>query len=281
MVEEDHEEDRHHVHHGLHARHLLLAGVGHVHVVFRVDDVRDGHQQAEEAHVVAEVGRDERDVGVPADDRVVGRQVVRPKEALVAQLDGRREEHEQGDQDRHLEQHGQASAHRAGPGAAIKLHDRFLALEGLFLSRVFRVDLFHLGAEDPHLGRREVRLARQGEEDDLHDQGKDEDQDAIVADELTQEVEERDHEILVDPPEEPPAQRHQLLEVQLLVATQLVVVILQEGELVGAEIVGEVGRRLATQVEGDLGGRAERLQQLARREPFRLKVRLVETFFRD
>lgn len=42
-VEDEHEHDGHQVHHGLHARHLFLARVCHIHIELRVGDVRNGH----------------------------------------------------------------------------------------------------------------------------------------------------------------------------------------------------------------------------------------------
>ena len=97
----------------------MLTGVAHVHVDLGVDHIDDRHQQTEEADVVTHEGADERDVGVPRDDGVERREVLGPEERLLPQLDSRREEPVERDEDRHLEQHRQATTHRAGSGTTV------------------------------------------------------------------------------------------------------------------------------------------------------------------
>ena len=84
-----------------------------------IDDIDHGHQQAEEADVVAEGGGYERYVGGPAHYGVGRREVFGPEERLAAQLYGRGEEVEHRHEYRQLQQHGQTSRHGVGAGAAV------------------------------------------------------------------------------------------------------------------------------------------------------------------
>lgn len=100
VVEENHEEDRHEVHHPLHPRHT--GGLLVLHIKVGVDDVCGGHQQAEQRDVVAEVFGHERDVAAPGDDGVGSREVMHPEEVLSAEFDAGGEELEDGEEYRHL-----------------------------------------------------------------------------------------------------------------------------------------------------------------------------------
>ena len=137
-----------------------------LHHVLRVQNVGCRHQQAEQAEVVAE----ERDVEREADDGIVGGEVVRPQETLLAQLDGTRHEHEQCHDDGELKQHRQAAAHRADAVLAVKPHDFLLFLHGILLFGILPVDFIYFRLQHAHLGRRHVGLPRGGEYHNLHNQ---------------------------------------------------------------------------------------------------------------
>ena len=198
LVEDEEEHHGHHVRHHGHAGHLLLPRVAHVHVDLGVDHVDNRHQQTEEADVVTHEGADERDVGVPRDDGVERREVFGPEERLLTQLDGRREEPVERDEDRHLEQHRQTAAHRAGPGTTVQLHGGLLTVHRLLLLGVAGVDRLHLRAKHTHLGRGHVRLVRQREEHQLDDERKDEDDHTVVGEEAAEVVEDGHDEVAVD-----------------------------------------------------------------------------------
>jgi len=102
LIEEYQHHQRHHVHHRLHSRHLLLSSVRLIHIELRIYDVRYGHQQTEQTDMISEVRCNNRNICIPAYNRIISRQVVCPKETLVTQFYSRRKEHEQSDQDRHL-----------------------------------------------------------------------------------------------------------------------------------------------------------------------------------
>ena len=123
----------------------------------------------------------------------------------MTQLDSRREEHEEGDQDRHLQQHRQTATHRTRTGTTIQLHRRLLTLQRLLLTRILGVDLLHLRTQHTHLRRRDIRLVGQREENQLHDHRQQENQQTVVGDETTEEVEQRNDKVLIHPTEDTPS----------------------------------------------------------------------------
>ena len=142
VIEPEKQHQRHQVeHHELHAGHLRTCLGGLRVADLRGDENRYGHQQREQADVVAV----ERDVERKMQNAVVGRQVVGPEERFAAQLDRGREETEHRDQDRELDQQREAPAHRIDAGALVKRHHRLLLFHRVLLLRVFLVDLVHLG----------------------------------------------------------------------------------------------------------------------------------------
>ena len=194
--------------------------------------------------MVTHEGADERNVGVPRDDGVERREVFGPEERLLTQLDSRREEPVERDQDRHLEQHRQATTHRAGPSTTVQLHGGLLTVHRLLLLGVAGVDRLHLRAQDTHLGRRHVRLVRQREEHQLDDERKDEDDHTVVGEEAAEVVEDGHDEVAVDGAHPFVAQRHELVEREAvgLVATLIVgaeeFVLVRADEIVEADGVG-------------------------------------------
>ena len=142
VIEPEKQHQRHQVeHHELHAGHLRTCLGGLRVADLRGDENRYGHQQREQADVVAV----ERDVERKMQNAVVRRQVVGPEERFAAQLDRGREETEHRDQDRELDQQREAPAHRIDAGALVKRHHRLLLFHRVLLLRVFLVDLVHLG----------------------------------------------------------------------------------------------------------------------------------------
>ena len=240
-----------------------MARVCHIHIELRVGDVRNGHQEAEQTDMVAEECRNQRDLHVPAHDGIVRREVARPEEALVAQLDGRREEHKERDEDRHLQQHRDTAAHRAGSCAAIEFHDGALTIHGLLLLGILSVDFFHLRTEDAHLRRRHVRLVGQRQKDELHEYCHPENNPSVVAHETAEEVKQRDDKVLVHPAEDSPTEGDKLLQVWLLDSRKVVVIVVEQGELVRTEEETEIGCLRAFQVEGDRSLRGEVLHVFA------------------
>ena len=87
LVEEYQHHQRHHIHHRFHPRHLLLSGIRLFHIELRIYNVRYGHQQTEQTDMVTEVRRNNRNICIPTYNRIISRQVVRPKETLMTQFD--------------------------------------------------------------------------------------------------------------------------------------------------------------------------------------------------
>ena len=83
LIEEYQHHQRHHVHHRLHSRHLLLSSVRLIHIELRIYDVRYSHQQTEQTDMISEVRCNNRNICIPAYNRIISRQVVCPKETLV------------------------------------------------------------------------------------------------------------------------------------------------------------------------------------------------------
>ena len=180
---------------------------------------------------------DQRNPRPEADDRIVGAQVVGPKEGLLAQLDGCREETEHSPQDRELEKHRQTSAHRADPGPLVEIHLGLLLLERVLLLRVLLVQLVDLRLDGLHLGRGRVGLVGERKHDNLYEYGHQEDDDTKVGDEPVEEVEQRDDHESGEPAHEPTTQWNDLLV--------LLAIGLQGLEMVRAEIELERNHGLA------------------------------------
>ena len=159
----------------------------------------------------------EGDVERQRQHAVVRRKVVGPKEMLAAQLDRGGEEAEHRNNDRHLDQQRDTTAHRVDTGLLVELHRRLLALHGILLARIFLGQLIDLGLDDAHLGRRYVTFIGQRRDDDLHQHGQDQDNQAETRDKLTQEIEHRNHEPAVHPAENTPAERNQPFQMQFVV----------------------------------------------------------------
>ena len=126
------------------------------------------------------------------EDRVVGTQVVRPEEALLSQLERCREETEHREEHGELEQHGETASEHAHTRLAVQVHGLLLLLKGIFLTRVLGIDLVQLRPEDIHLGRRHVGLEGQRRYDQLDQNCQQQNDDAVVADEAAEEVEDGD-----------------------------------------------------------------------------------------
>ena len=105
----------------------------------------------------------ERDMEREVDERIVSGKVVCPQEALLAEFNGTRHEHEQGHQDRELYQHRQTSAHRTDSVLAVEAHHFLLLLHGIFLLGVLLVYLVDFRFQYAHLGRGHVGFPRCGE----------------------------------------------------------------------------------------------------------------------
>ena len=260
LVEDEEEHHGHHVRHHGHAGHLLLTGVAHVHVDLGVDHVDYRHQQTEEADVVTHEGADERNVGVPRDDGVERREVFGPEERLLTQLDSRREKPVERDEDRHLEQHRQATTHRAGPGTTVQLHRGLLPIHRLLLLRIAGVDRLHLRPQHTHLGRGHVRLVRQREEHQLDDERKDEDDHTVVGEETAEVVEDGHDEVAVDGAHPFVAQRHELVERKAVGLVAALIVGTEEFVLVRADEIVEADGVGLRRVEVDARHGREGLQ---------------------
>ena len=157
---------------------------------------------------------------------------------MFAQLDRSREETEHGDQDRHLDQHGDTSAHGVDARFFVELHRRLLFFHGVLLLGVFLVELVHLRFYQAHLCHRNVTLVREGRDDEFHQDHQDQDNDAEAGDIVAQEVEDRDHAPAVHPAEDTPSQRDQALHVQFLAVRSDD--LLEDGVFVRAEIECEI-----------------------------------------
>ena len=163
---------------------------------------------------------EDRDVGVPGEEGIVGRKVVGPKEGLVTQLDGRREEVEECDEHRPLDEHRQTAARGANTHLAVERHHLLLLLHGIGLVGVLLVEGLHFGhlVGDTHTSRRFVRLVGHRQGDELDEEGHQEDDDAVGRDELVHEVEQWDDDPRVDVvDDETPAEVERILEVEVLV----------------------------------------------------------------
>ena len=153
-----------------------------------------------------------------SEDGIGSREVVGPEERLSAQFYRRGEEGEHCDQHGHLQQHGQTAREGACAGAAVECHCLLLAFEGVFLVGVLLVDLFDLGGKYAHLGLALEALECEGEDDELDEDGKEQDDDAVVADVVAQQREDRYHDERVDPAEKAPAKGYQASKRQIVVA---------------------------------------------------------------
>ena len=120
-------------------------------------------------------------------DAVVGREVVSPKERLLAQLDTGREETEDSDKDGELQQSGQATRCRTHTGLTLQVQHCLLLLHGILLLGVFRVDGFRL-----------VGLECQGEQQRLDEDGQNENDDTVIPAVTAQPVEDG-NDAVVDP----------------------------------------------------------------------------------
>ena len=254
VVEDEEEGHGHDAHHPLHHLHLLLLLGGHhgvlllAHADERVDDVGEREQEAEDAHVVA----DEPEVLRPADEVVVGREVVGPEEALSPEFDGVGDEVEEGNPDGHLDEHGQAASHGRDTVLGVELHHLLLLLHGVFLLGVFGVDFVHLGLQHAHTGRGQVAFLRGGVDEGLHDEREQQEHDAHVEAEAREPVEEVEDEEAVDPLDDGPPEVHQVLQLEVLVGEAEAVGGLEGVEVVGAQVELHLGGLLARGVEGRL-----------------------------
>ena len=89
IIEENHKEDGHQIHHPLHAGHCVGLILG---VEVSVDDICSRHQEAEEGDMVTEIFGDEWDVSAPGHDGIRSGEVVSPEETLSAEFYARWEE---------------------------------------------------------------------------------------------------------------------------------------------------------------------------------------------
>ena len=237
VVEDEEEHQRHDVHHVLHHLHLLRLIARHrvlllTHGDPRVDDVRQAEEQAEDGEVVA----DEPEVGVPAEQFVVAREVVGPEETLAAQLDAVGHEVEERNPDGHLDEHRQTAAHGRNAVLRIELHHLLLLLHGVLLAGIFLGELVNLGLEHTHLGRREITLLRGGIDQNLDDDGQEEQHHTHRQTPRGEPVEKRHDDPAVDPLEERPAQIDQVLELGRLPGEGQLVVGLEDVEVVGTHV---------------------------------------------
>ncbi len=65
IVQEEEHENRHEDWHVFHTRQGLLSGIHRGHVVFRVNHVNNGHQQAEDTDMVTQKTGDKWDISTP------------------------------------------------------------------------------------------------------------------------------------------------------------------------------------------------------------------------
>ena len=117
--------------------------------------------------MIAEVVGDERNVHIPRENGIGSREVVYPKERLTAEVDARWEECEHGEEEGHLEQHGQTAAERACSCEAVESHCLLLTCHGIVLAGVFLVDGLDVGGEETHLCLRHVGLVHERPQSEL------------------------------------------------------------------------------------------------------------------
>ena len=99
---------------------------------------------------------EKRNVHSEIPDRIICTEVISPKELLLTELDGRREEAEHREEDRHLKEHRKTSSHRADAGLLIEVHHRLLFLHCILLVRILLIELVDLRLDHLHLRRRLV-----------------------------------------------------------------------------------------------------------------------------
>ena len=153
-----------------------------------------------------------RYVEAEVEHAVIAAKVIGPEEALLPQFDAGREEPEHGVQDRHLHQHGQAAARRVHTGLAVQVHGGLLFLQRIAIL-VLGGDHVHFGLQHAHLGTAHQVPVGEGHEQCFDHQGKHEDDHAVAPVPAIEEVEDGDHQPLVHPTEDPPAQVDDLIEV--------------------------------------------------------------------
>jgi hypothetical protein len=181
-------------------------------------------------------------------DVVGGREVVHPEERLSAKLDSVWEEGEHSDKYGPLEEHRYATREWASAGFRVEFHSLLLALHSVFLAGVFIVEFFNFGSEHTHLSLRFVAFESEGESYDLDEDSKEQDNDAVVADETAEEVKDWDNDESVNPTEDAPSERNEFSKVEVFVDTvsgkflKLFVEAREKGIVVGAEEESERGR---------------------------------------
>ena len=168
----------------------------------------------------------ERDVEAEVEDGVIGGEVFRPEEGLLAQFVCRREETEHGDEDGHLEQHRQAARHRTHAGSLVQVHRGLLFLHRVLLLGIAVVQLLDFRFQNAHLGRRHIGFVCNRQQHNLDDDGENQDDNTVAKPVSFQPVENRDNGGTVNPVEqkEAPTERHHLFEVHVVGFQQFVLV---------------------------------------------------------
>jgi len=124
-------------------------------------------------------------------EEVLGLAEIRnPEEGREAQLDRAAEHREEGDEDGNLDQHRQAARHRIDLVLAVERHGLLLHLLRIVLE--LGLNLLELGLQHLHALHALVALAGQRPEKHPHQNGKQDDGNAIVGDEFVEEVEPTD-----------------------------------------------------------------------------------------
>ena len=172
------------------------------------------------------------------EDAIIRRKVVAPQERLATQLDTCREETEHRNQDWHLNQHRQATSHRADARFVVECHHLLLLLHCILLTWILSIQSIDLRLDYTHLCSRKIALVSEWEDYQLHKQCEDEDNQTERCDILLQEVEHRNYNPTADISREDPTEWNDALHLER--STIIVGQFLQYRELVRSQVEREV-----------------------------------------
>ena len=179
---------------------------------------------------------EERYASRPREDVVIGAEVACPEEALLTEFDGVGDEEEQGHPNGHLDNHGQAAAHRADAVLRIDLHLLLLHLHGVCRVGVLLLYFVEMRLEGAHLGRRHELLTGERQDNHFHNEGEQQQHDAHVHAPACEEVEEGYDDVAVNEADYRPAHIDELVELQVLTIGGELTGSLQRLKVVGSDV---------------------------------------------